>query len=158
MNETNVFASRPSFPQKHFWHKKCVKRKSQGFNESHVLAGPVQGLFVCRIALFYGGRRNTPKAVKYTEKILHRSLYTGRPLHRAAFTRTLLHTNASTYRSFYTEKPFLKKPYHAKPLHRAALHETLFHIFLHTGTLNTQMPMLSHTGAFAHTGPYTKKL
>ena len=40
-----------------------VKRKSQGFNESHVLAGPVQWLLVCRIALFHGGRRNTPKAV-----------------------------------------------------------------------------------------------
>ena len=65
MNETNVFASRPSFPQKHFLHKKCVKRMSQGFNESHVLAGPVQGLLVCKIALFHGGRRNTPKAVKY---------------------------------------------------------------------------------------------
>ena len=65
LNETNVFASRSSFPQKHFLYKKCVKRMSQGFNESHVLAGPVQGLLVCRIALFHGGRQNTPKAVKF---------------------------------------------------------------------------------------------
>ena len=64
LNETNVFAPRPSFPQKHFLHKKCVKRMSQGFNESHVLAGPVQGLLVCRIALVHGGRWNTQKAVK----------------------------------------------------------------------------------------------
>ena len=31
-------------------------------------------------------------------------------------------------------------------------------IFLHTGTLNAQMHKLLHTGAFAHTGPYAKKL
>ena len=32
-------------------------------------AGPVQGLLVCRIALFHGGRRNTPKAVKYSTTV-----------------------------------------------------------------------------------------
>ena len=62
----------------------------------------------------------------HREVFTHRSLYTERDLHRAAFTQTLLHTDALSYRSFYTEKPFLKKPYHMKPLHRAALHTDAF--------------------------------
>ena len=34
----------PLFHKNTFYTKKCVKRMCQGFNESHVLAGPVQGL------------------------------------------------------------------------------------------------------------------
>jgi hypothetical protein len=60
LNQTNVFASKPSFPQTHVLHKNCVLRKNQVFNKSHVLAGPLQGLFAaCRIALsmLAGGTR-----------------------------------------------------------------------------------------------------
>jgi len=94
----------------------------------------------------------------HREDFTHRSLYTERDLHRAAFRQTLLPTDAFTYRSFYTEKPFLKKPYHMKPLHRAALHTDAFSQkeFLHTGTLTRRCPSFcTHTHTRA---PYKKKL
>ena len=58
LNKTNVFASKPSFTQRAVLHKNCVIHKHHVLHQNRVLAGPVQGLF-------HGGRRNTPKPVKY---------------------------------------------------------------------------------------------
>ena len=47
LNNTNVFASKPSFTQRAVLHKNCVC-----FTQNNVLSGPVQGLFAAyRIAL-----------------------------------------------------------------------------------------------------------
>jgi len=69
-----------------------------------------------------------------------------------------LHTDAFTYRSFYTEKPF-QKDLTTRSLYTEQLYtQTLFHkeAFTHRN-FNAQMPKLLHTGAFAHT-PEKKKL
>ena len=53
----DVFASKPSFPQRAVLHKNRVIHKHNVLHKNHVLAGPVQGLFAaCRIAAIHGGR------------------------------------------------------------------------------------------------------
>jgi 2-keto-4-pentenoate hydratase len=57
LNKTDVFASKPSFPQRAVLHKNRVIHKHNVLHKNHVLAGPVQGLFAaCRIAAIHGGR------------------------------------------------------------------------------------------------------
>jgi len=65
-NKTNVFASKPSFPQRPILHKNCVIHKHNVLHKKPcscwACARAVCGL---QDSPFHGGRRNTPKAVKY---------------------------------------------------------------------------------------------
>ena len=60
LNNTNVFASKPSFTQRAVLHKNCVLHKHHVLHKNHVLAGPVQGLFAAyrmALSMVAGGTR-----------------------------------------------------------------------------------------------------
>ena len=61
-----LFKLKPWFEQNQCFCVQTISKKRAVLHKNHVLAGPVHGLFAAyRIALSHGGRRNTPKAVKY---------------------------------------------------------------------------------------------
>jgi hypothetical protein len=95
----------------------------------------------------------------HTEHFTHGGFHTHKLSHYEAFTQKLFtqtflhthrhtHTHASTHRSFYTEKPSPKESL----IHEAFTQSS----FTHRRFFRKNQ--LLHTGAFAHTGPYTKKL